>query len=125
MFAFLILFQVLLTFSVLFAGFMFSMMIEFRSHKEFQNIWFAFTKTFAMTSEIQFEDLFKKSAEHNVEWSLIPRLIVIMFIILVTIILVNQIVGLSVRDVKSLEAQGKTYKLAQQVRFLLLFFMIE
>lgn len=103
------------TFAILFVGFMFTFMIEFRMEPPFRNVWLSFTKVIVMTSEIEYSDMFETPVEKGLVWSLVARFILLSFVVLITIVLMNLMVGLAVNDITLLEAQGRTRRLAKQV----------
>ncbi|XP_075228378.1 uncharacterized protein LOC142328462 isoform X2 [Lycorma delicatula] len=112
--------KVLATFGFIFIGFMFSFMIEFRSQKPFNDIWRSFVKVIVMTSELEYTDMFENPVESTLIWTVVARCLLLSFVILITIVLMNLMVGLAVNDISLLEAQGRTRRLAKQVTFLTL-----
>lgn len=116
-----ILFQVILTFNFLIIGFAFAFLIEFRTVPPFSNPIEALLKTIVMmTSEYDYSDLFE-SMSQDVTLTptlIIGRIVFMAFIILVSIVLMNLMVGLAVSDITVLEIKGQMQRLEKQVEFL-------
>lgn len=116
-------FQVLLTFSFLIIGFALSFLIEFRTNSPFSNPLEALVKTFVMmTSEYDYMDLFSND-DGEMDADLMVRLIIgrivfMAFVVLVSIVLMNLMVGLAVSDINALEIKGQMQRLEKQVDFL-------
>lgn len=92
-------------------------MIEFSTNQDspFNNTLVSFTKVLVMTSEIDYDDIFKTKSNVSELWEYVARIILVSFVILITIVLTNLMVGVAVNDIKLLEAHGKTRRLAKQV----------
>ncbi|KAL1138915.1 hypothetical protein AAG570_008977 [Ranatra chinensis] len=107
--------NVLSTFTFIIVGFAFSFMILNENLKEpFHNFWHAIVKVLIMMIEPDYGDTFENTLEINV----ISQAIFVTFVILISIVLMNLMVGLAVSDISILEAQGRTERLAKQIGFL-------
>lgn len=95
-------------------------MIQFRAKPPFEGPWSAFITTLVMmTSEFDYNDtLSKKSVLHASASIIILRLIFVSFLILVSIVLMNLLVGVAVNDVNNLEIIGNIKRLEKQVEFI-------
>jgi Ion transport protein len=75
-------------------------------------------KTFVMMiGELEFEDVFypdKKDVEKPVPYPITTHLIFFTFVVLVTIILMNLLVGLAVSDIQGLQASAGLNRLSRQ-----------
>lgn len=95
-------------------------MIQYHSHAPFDGPWEAVIKTIVMmTSEFEYEDIF--GDDHNKELSSskpLVHLLFLFFLIFVSIVFVNFMVGVAVSDVNDLKVDGHIRRLQKQVEFL-------
>lgn len=112
--------QILLSFGFLLFGFAICFMIQFRAKFPFEGPWASFVKTMAMmTSEYDYQTTINKQDAEKVSASLIIlRIIFLMFLILVSIVLMNLIAGVAVNNVSHLEMIGNIKRLEKQVEFI-------
>jgi hypothetical protein len=110
-------FKVLLTFIFLIIGFALAFMVQFNSEPPFESPWEAFVKTTVMmTNEFDYSNIFIQNK--NVAFPLFGRILFLIFLLMVSIVLMNLLVGLAVSDINSLETQGKMNRLRKQADFL-------
>lgn len=96
-----------------------SFMIHFHAKPPFEGPWSAFVATLVMmTSEFNYNESFDKKLSELSEPVFMPRIIFITFLILVSIVLMNLIVGVAVNDVNNLEIIGSIKRLEKQVEFI-------
>lgn len=105
------------TFIFVILGFTFAFLIHFQAQAPFSNLWEALVKVIVMTTEFEYAQMFE-TFPGVTPASVIGRSIFIAFVILVAIVLMNLLVGLAVSDITTLEAQGRTQRLAKQIDFL-------
>ncbi|CAH1640799.1 unnamed protein product [Spodoptera littoralis] len=112
--------KILLSFVFLVFGFSVSFMIHFHAKPPFEGPWGAFVTTLVMmTSEFDYNDSLSKDSILKASGSLfMSRLIFITFLILVSIVLMNLIVGVAVNDVNNLEIIGSIKRLEKQAEFI-------
>ncbi|KAJ8710336.1 hypothetical protein PYW07_009702 [Mythimna separata] len=113
-------FKILVSFVFLIFGFSVSFMIQFRAEPPFEGPWSAFVTTMVMmTSEFDYNDTISEENTVNSSASIIIlRLIFVSFLILVSIVLMNLLVGVAVNDVNNLEIIGSIKRLEKQVEFI-------
>ncbi|KAH9645730.1 hypothetical protein HF086_010126 [Spodoptera exigua] len=112
--------KILLSFVFLVFGFSVSFMIHFHAKPPFEGPMGAFVTTLVMmTSEFDYNDSLSKESVLKASGSLfMSRLIFITFLILVSIVLMNLIVGVAVNDVNNLEIIGSIKRLEKQAEFI-------
>ncbi|KAF6212517.1 hypothetical protein GE061_013040 [Apolygus lucorum] len=109
--------KVLSTFVLLFIGFTFSFLILFEGTEPFRNFFESFIKVLVMTLEFDYQNMFEP-VKGVTALSITGRLIFISFVVLVSIVMMNLMLGLAVSDISTLKAQGKTQRLVKQTQFL-------
>lgn len=72
--------------------------------------------TVMMTNEFEYSSLFKEN--ENIVFPKFARILFLFFLLTVSIVLMNLLVGLAVSDINSLETQGKMNRLRKQADFL-------
>ncbi|RZF36287.1 hypothetical protein LSTR_LSTR006792 [Laodelphax striatellus] len=106
--------KILVTFSCLIIGFAFAFMVLFQSSEPFVTFWLSLLKVMVMMSEYDYGDLFSGREGHDY----LARAIFLAFIILVSIVLMNLMVGIAVSDIALLEDQGRVSRLVKHIDFL-------
>jgi len=118
--------KVLLVFLVLIIGFTIVFFVLFKEQHAFTNPGRAFVKVMVMMiGEIEFDDTFiqtigKKSDTSRAPLNLFPSVSFVFlafFLLLMSIILMNLLVGLAVGDIDSVQHNASLKKLAMQVEF--------
>uniref|UniRef100_A0A0A9WWU2 Transient receptor potential channel pyrexia n=1 Tax=Lygus hesperus TaxID=30085 RepID=A0A0A9WWU2_LYGHE len=115
--------KVLSTFVLMFIGFTFSFLILFEGTDPFRNFFESFIKLLVMTLEFDYQNMFEP-VKGVTALSVTGRLTFISFLILVSIVMMNLMLGLAVNDISALKAQGKTQRLVKQTQFLSLLEML-
>ncbi|XP_049701626.2 transient receptor potential channel pyrexia isoform X1 [Helicoverpa armigera] len=112
--------KILLSFLFLIFGFSITFMIQFRAKPPFEGPWSAFVTTMVMmTSEFDYQDTISKKSAIEVSASIIIlRIIFMSFLILISIILMNLLVGVAVDNVNRLEIIGNIKRLEKQIEFI-------
>lgn len=116
-------FKILFIGSFIVAGFSVSFFILFHKNPQFDSLWKTFSKTIVMmTGEYEYGDLFtlispNNETEHNPVDSqqeiydnlpfVTGRIVLIIFVIIASIVFMNLMVGLAVRDVQALVNEVK------------------
>nr|CAD7398504.1 unnamed protein product [Timema poppensis] len=109
-------FKVFLTFTFLFIGFTMSFMIQFRGQAPFSTPWDSMMKLIVMMmNEFEYGDIFDS---YPGPFQLASRLTFLLFLLLVSIVLMNLMVGMAVSDINVLESKGLIGRLRKQVDFL-------
>ena len=95
-------------------------MIQFRAKPPFEGPLSSFITTLVMmTSEFNYNyTLSETSAMYSIASIIIIRIIFVSFLILVSIVLMNLLVGVAVNDVNKLEMIGNIKRLEKQVEFM-------
>lgn len=121
------LFQILALFIFVIFGFSVSFMIQFHAGHPFEDPWSALMTTMVMmTSELgYYETIIGKGCnetlnnESGAHASIINLHLTFMaFLILISIVLMNLLVGVAVNDVNNLEMMGNIQRLKKQVEFI-------
>ncbi|KAJ4444209.1 hypothetical protein ANN_06000 [Periplaneta americana] len=108
-------FKVISIFAFLIIGFAFAFMVEFQTVSPFSSPFDSFVKTVVMmTNELDYSGIFDNGKLSSPVYA---RIIFLCFVFLVSIVLMNLLVGIAVADITNLEAQGKTNRLRKQVDF--------
>lgn len=90
-------------------------MIQFHGKPPFEGPWAAFITSMVMlTSEFDYNDTLRKESAAKAS----AILIFLLFLILVSIVLMNLLVGVAVNDVNNLEMIGNIKRLEKQVEFI-------
>ena len=104
----------LLAYSCLFVAFSLSFGVLFPNYKSFRNVAWGLMKTVVMMSgELEFEDIFY-ATESPVLYPITAHLIFLAFVLLVTVILTNLMVGLAVNDIQGLQQSAGLDRLVRQ-----------
>ncbi|XP_069688643.1 transient receptor potential channel pyrexia-like isoform X2 [Periplaneta americana] len=104
----------LLAYSCLLIAFSLSFGVLFPNYKSFKNVVWGLMKTVVMMSgELEFEDIFYTS-ESPVLYPITAHLIFLAFVLLVTVILTNLMVGLAVNDIQGLQQSAGLDRLVRQ-----------
>ncbi|PSN45985.1 Transient receptor potential channel pyrexia [Blattella germanica] len=102
----------LFAYSCLFVAFSLSFGVLFPYYKSFQSTIWSLMKTIVMMSgELEFEDIFYGPA---VLYPITAHLIFLAFVLLVTVILTNLMVGLAVNDIQGLQQSAGLDRLVRQ-----------
>lgn len=100
-------FKFLGAYSCLIIGFSLGFTVILKEYKSFANPFVGLIKTIVMMSgELEFEDMFwanEDKAENKINFTVTAQLMFLVFVILVTIILTNLLVGLAVSDIQELQ----------------------
>ncbi|PNF22682.1 Transient receptor potential channel pyrexia [Cryptotermes secundus] len=104
----------LLAYSCLLVAFSLSFGVLFPNYKSFRNIAWGLMKTVVMMSgELEFEDIFY-ATESPILYPITAHLIFLAFVLLVTVILTNLMVGLAVNDIQGLQQSAGLDRLVRQ-----------
>lgn len=104
----------LLAYSCLLVAFSLSFGVLFPNYKSFRNVVWGLMKTVVMMSgELEFEDIFY-ATETPVLYPITAHLIFLAFVLLVTVILTNLMVGLAVNDIQGLQQSAGLDRLVRQ-----------
>lgn len=97
-------------------AFALSFCILFSNYQAFDNVPLSILKTFVMMiGELEFEDMFyPRDNPDNYYYPVTTQLVFFTFVILVTIILMNLLVGLAVSDIQGLQASAGLNRLTRQ-----------
>lgn len=113
----------LIAYSCLFFGYCLSLCVLFPNYPAFENVPWALLKTVIMMSgELEFEDIFYGDDEENkaedddpqVKYPVTSHIVFFSFVLLVTIILTNLMVGLAVSDIQGLQDSAGLDRLSRQ-----------
>ncbi|XP_063220667.1 transient receptor potential channel pyrexia-like [Bacillus rossius redtenbacheri] len=108
----------LLTYTCLFLAFSLSFGVLFSNYPAFQNLGWCLIKTLVMMSgELEFEDIFYNNVEqYPVQYPFTSHVLFAAFVILVTVILTNLLVGLAVSDIQGLQQSAGLDRLVRQAQ---------
>nr|CAD7586012.1 unnamed protein product [Timema genevievae] len=105
----------LLAYSCLFVAFAMGFGVLFPNYPSFENLAWCLMKTLVMMSgELEFEDIFY--ADYPIMYPVTAHLLFITFVILVTVILTNLLVGLAVSDIQGLQQSAGLDRLVRQAQ---------
>lgn len=105
----------LLAYCCLLIAFGLSFGVLFNSYPAFKSIYWTMLKTITMMSgELEFEDIFYDD-QFKIQFPVTSHLMFFAFVVLVTIILTNLLVGLAVNDIQGLQASAGLDRLTRQV----------
>ncbi|XP_055322540.1 transient receptor potential channel pyrexia isoform X2 [Sitodiplosis mosellana] len=105
----------LLAYCCLLIAFGLSFGVLFNSYPAFKSIFWTMLKTITMMSgELEFEDIFYDD-KFKIQFPVTSHLLFFAFVVLVTIILTNLLVGLAVSDIQGLQASAGLDRLTRQV----------
>lgn len=68
--------------------------------------------------EFDYAGTFSGQQDEKTDFKIVSRFIFLLFVILISTVLMNLMIGLAVSDIATLEAQGKSQTLAKQIDFL-------
>ncbi|KAH8297826.1 hypothetical protein KR054_011149 [Drosophila jambulina] len=103
----------LLAYICLLVAFGLSFAVLFNDYPAFENIPWTFLKSITMMSgELEFEDIFY--GDYAVKFPVTAHIIFLSFVLLVTVILTNLMVGLAVSDIQGLQVSATLDRLVRQ-----------
>ncbi|XP_020801629.1 transient receptor potential channel pyrexia isoform X1 [Drosophila serrata] len=103
----------LLAYICLLVAFGLSFAVLFNDYPAFENITWTFLKSITMMSgELEFEDIFY--GDYAVKFPVTAHIIFLSFVLLVTVILTNLMVGLAVSDIQGLQVSATLDRLVRQ-----------
>ncbi|XP_034482338.1 transient receptor potential channel pyrexia [Drosophila innubila] len=103
----------LLAYICLLIAFGLSFAVLFNDYPAFENITWSFMKSFTMMSgELEFEDIFY--GDYAVKFPVTSHIIFLAFVLLVTVILTNLMLGLAVSDIQGLQVSASLDRLVRQ-----------
>ncbi|XP_037939903.1 transient receptor potential channel pyrexia [Teleopsis dalmanni] len=103
----------LLAYICLLIAFGLSFSVLFNDYPAFENITWSLLKSIAMMSgELEFEDIFY--GDYAVKFPVTAHIIFLSFVLLVTVILTNLMVGLAVSDIQGLQVSASLDRLVRQ-----------
>jgi hypothetical protein len=104
----------LLAYFCLLVAFALSFCILFSKYSAFENIPISILKTFVMMiGELEFQEMFFDENQ-DTYYPITTQLMFFVFVVLVTIILMNLLVGLAVSDIQGLQASAGLNRLTRQ-----------
>ncbi|XP_075160131.1 transient receptor potential channel pyrexia isoform X4 [Haematobia irritans] len=104
----------LLAYICLLIAFGLSFSVLFNDYKPFKNITWSFLKAMTMMSgELEFEDIFYGD-NRKIQYPVTSHFIFLSFVLLVTVILTNLMVGLAVSDIQGLQVSASLDRLVRQ-----------
>ncbi|XP_031618662.1 transient receptor potential channel pyrexia [Contarinia nasturtii] len=108
----------LLAYCCLLIAFGLSFGVLFNSYPAFKSIYWTMLKTITMMSgELEFEDIFY-AKDYPIQFPVTSHLMFFAFVVLVTIILTNLLVGLAVSDIQALQESAGLDRLTRQVELI-------
>ncbi|XP_025992946.2 transient receptor potential channel pyrexia [Solenopsis invicta] len=111
--------KVLLAFGYLIIGFALSFAVLFYGDDQFHNLWRSIIRTVVMMmGEYDYDDLFDTKNDKNTFLPVTTRIVFVVFIMLVSIVLINLTIGLAVNDIQGLEKEGYIRRLLKQAEFI-------
>lgn len=103
----------LLAYICLLIAFGLSFAVLFNDYPAFENILWSVLKSFTMMSgELEFEDIFY--GDYKVKFPVTSHIIFLAFVLLVTVILTNLMLGLAVSDIQGLQVSATLDRLVRQ-----------
>lgn len=94
-----------------------SFAVLFNDYPAFENITWSFLKSFTMMSgELEFEDIFY--GDYAVKFPVTSHIIFLAFVLLVTVILTNLMLGLAVSDIQGLQVSATLDRLVRQAELI-------
>ncbi|KAL6439738.1 hypothetical protein ACFW04_004057 [Cataglyphis niger] len=116
-------FKLLLAYACLLIGFTASFCVIFPNSNSFNNPYIGLIKVLVMmTGELNFEDLFfehkKGYAFKESSVNFIVQLFFVLFLLLVTIVMMNLLIGIAVHDIKGLQKTAGLAKLVRQTKLI-------
>lgn len=110
----------LLAYSCLLIAFGLSFGVLFANYKSFKNLLIGLMKTIIMMSgELEFEDLFySEEPGEKINYAGTAHVMFLAFVILVTVILTNLLVGLAVSDIQGLQQSAGLDRLVRQAELI-------
>jgi hypothetical protein len=106
--------QFFLAYSAIIMAFAMSFAVMFSRHKEFASSWGSILSTFVMmTGEYNYPDIFFDD-EQPVEYAYSSHGLFLLFILFMTIIMMNLLVGMAVNDIQALQKSAKLERLVRQ-----------
>ncbi|XP_043070539.1 transient receptor potential channel pyrexia isoform X2 [Drosophila grimshawi] len=107
----------LLAYICLLIAFGLSFAVLFNDYPAFQNITWSVLKSFTMMSgELEFEDIFY--GDYAVKFPVTSHIIFLAFVLLVTVILTNLMLGLAVSDIQGLQVSATLDRLVRQAELI-------
>ena len=104
----------LIAYFCLFVAFSLTFSVLFPNYKSFKSTIWSLMKTIVMMSgELEFEDIFYGD-EHSIQYPITAHLMFLAFVLLVTVILTNLMVGLAVNDIQGLQQSAGLDRLVRQ-----------
>lgn len=109
--------KLLIAYFSLLLGFTVTLCVLFPSHNIFKNPVIGFVKVITMmTGEINLDDLFRDIGETHIKFTLC--FVLVLFVIFVTVVLMNLLVGIAVHDVEGLHKTADLTKLVHQTQLI-------
>lgn len=110
--------KLFLAYFCLLVGFAISFCVIFPEKPQFANPWVSFLKVLVMmTGELEFDNIFFQDKEQiKLKWS--ADFIFVIFLLFVTVVLMNLLVGIAVHDIQGLQKTADLQKLEQQTRLI-------
>ncbi|XP_011145853.2 transient receptor potential channel pyrexia [Harpegnathos saltator] len=106
--------KMLLAFGYLIVGFALSFAVLFHGGGEFCDLWRAIVRTVVMMmGEYEYEDLLKQK-----HLRITTRIVFFIFTMLVSVVLINLMIGLAVNDIQGIEKEGHIRRLLKQAEFI-------
>ncbi|XP_018322447.1 transient receptor potential channel pyrexia [Agrilus planipennis] len=102
-------------YSCLLIAFGLSFGVLFANYPSFMNTYWGLLKTIIMmTGELEFEDIFYATTDYPILYPITSHLMFLAFVILVTLVLSNLMVGLAVSDIQGLQKSAGLDRLVRQ-----------
>lgn len=105
-------------FSLLLLGFAFAFRALFQEQGPFHSVWSSVVKVIIMVYELDYRGTTEDMAHQGEAFADIARLFYLAFVLMVSLSLVNLMLGLAVSDIADLKRKGGAKRLAKQVAFL-------